>query len=50
MNLKGLVRHGVCGATAGVLLALPLRSVSTLAWIHENPFNGGFSESLQLSW
>lgn len=25
---------------AGTLLALPLASVSTLAWIHGNPFNG----------
>ncbi len=25
---------------AGVLLAVPLASVSVLAWISENPFNG----------
>jgi hypothetical protein len=41
MNLTGLFRHGVCGATAGVLLALPRLSVGILAWIHDNPFNGG---------
>jgi hypothetical protein len=28
--------------TTGVLLALPILSVSTLAWINANPFNGGF--------
>lgn len=27
---------------AGVLLALPVASVSALAWIHGNPFNGTF--------
>jgi hypothetical protein len=27
--------------TAGVLLALPLLSVSALSWIYANPFNGG---------
>jgi hypothetical protein len=27
--------------TVGVLLALPLFSVSALAWVHGNPFNGG---------
>jgi hypothetical protein len=27
---------------AGVLLGLPLLSVSALAWIHGNPFNGAF--------
>lgn len=28
--------------TTGMLLALPLLSVSILAWFHGNPFNGGF--------
>jgi hypothetical protein len=27
---------------AGVVLGLPLLSVSALAWIHRNPFNGTF--------